>query len=159
MVEEYEVAAAEPVVAAVLVVDNDSLSDVSKDDDWDFKSAVGVDEEKRIRVKRKLRELQKNCCAKSQKGPTSVAKALTLGNKLLGSVDEQTSMVERTGRVNREEELGIESETVKDEQDESHKVLAGAQMKETRKDHVRNLDGLPYLLKTRESELLLECDE
>lgn len=82
-----------------------------------------------------------------------------LANKFLGSIDTQLYMTERAARANRLKELGVEPETGIDEQDESRKVLANAQLKETRKHHDRKLNALRNLSKTREIELLQKRDE
>lgn len=47
-VEDYEVVAAEPMVAAIRAVDIDTVLDVSKDGDWELECPVGLDEIERV---------------------------------------------------------------------------------------------------------------
>lgn len=57
--------------------------------------------------------------------------------KLNGRVGVHTSIAERDISVSLGEELRVDPEAVTDEQDKSYKVLANAQLKEIREDHVR----------------------
>lgn len=82
-----------------------------------------------------------------------------MANESRVGVEAHMFMAECTTHVNRGEELGVGPETATNEQDESCNVLAEAQMKETRKCHVRELDALHKSFKKRELELLRKCHE
>lgn len=132
---------------------------MNKDVDWELKDVVGLHEIERVGVKRKLRGLQEKCPAKRRKATPSVAEMFTLAIKLPGSVDAQTSIAEHATCINLEYKLGINLKPFTDEQDGSRKALLDARMKETREDHVRELDAFCKSFETRESKLLQEHHE
>lgn len=74
-------------------------------------------------MKRKLFELQKKCCAKRRKVPTTVTETFTLANELFGSVEAYTSIVERATRLNcvEDPEVGLDNVTV--ERDRKRQAL------------------------------------
>lgn len=161
IVEEGKVIAAKMEVAAVPIVDFDTLLDVKENGNEKLEIAVGLDTVERVKVKRKLCELQEKFRAERLKVPTPVAEVFTLANELFGSVNAHMSTVERVTLVNRGKGLGVKSGTMTDEQDRSRIALADltlghaelwksadasrrlvdAQVKETREDHARKLDA------------------
>lgn len=157
--EEKEAVASELVVAAVYTVDSDASLDVNEDGDWEPEGSIRLDKVECVEVKRKLRGLQKMCRIKRREVPTSVAEAFSLANKLLGNVDAHMFMAERAALVNRGEKFEVEPETVTDEEAGGLKALSDAQMKATREDHARKLNGLCKSFKARKSKLLQERDE
>lgn len=84
-----------------------------------------------------------------QKFPTSVTKAFTLANELLGCVDAYSSTAERATRLDRGEELAVGHENMAVEWDGNRQVLADALVKKTRESYALESKKVRDLLKAR----------
>lgn len=67
------------------------------DDDWNFESAVGLEEVERAGVKRIFRDFQESCRFKLRKVPGTVAEAVELAKELVKQVGEPGVQVANNG--------------------------------------------------------------